>query len=105
MPEEEICRLFWSHRQAKLLGYERADAIAAACPAHLFRAALAVAGSLLDGHEKGATENPSRLKIRAIVECDGSLFRAQIDGLRPLAHAIGLDVESHLLAIDQGTQA
>jgi hypothetical protein len=33
MPEEEICRLFWSHRQAKLLGYERADAIAAACPA------------------------------------------------------------------------
>src|SRR5688572_18967291 len=31
--------------------------------------------------------------------------RAQVDGLRALAHAVRLDVERHLLAIDEGAQA
>jgi hypothetical protein len=33
------------------------------------------------------------------------LFGAQVDRLGALAHAVGLDVESNLLAVDEGAQA
>jgi hypothetical protein len=33
------------------------------------------------------------------------LFGAQVDRLGAFAHAVGLDVESNLLAVDEGAQA
>jgi hypothetical protein len=54
-------------------------------------------------HEKGRRDIHGGLE-RLVIERQ-RLFGAQVDRLGALAHAVGLDVESNLLAVDEGAQA
>src|SRR5690606_23120987 len=85
------------------------------CPER-FHAALRFPMACRRGHERGRTRPGSPAKSiqrRAWRRCSSALRKtisaasggAEIDGLGALAHAVGLHVERHLLAIHERMQA